>query len=327
MKIKITNEIKKILDCAGNKTRIKNAYKVYAALYIASLRKRKDSYFYVPSTFLRSINTRYSRIIELLKDASIIKYKSTFKFDPNNIFNQVESKTYSTKFGYCMQYKFLIDFEDSEVIEIEMKSGVKKRWYEVLSNSLIELGYPPEIKRDTFGRRVHYPLIQAYKTELQNKGLCIIDAQTSQPLLLWCLLKERDIIDPAYHHIFSNQLDFYDELAAELNLKDRKAAKKLFVYWINGKEHLRDNRIERLFPLATSFIRGLKKENYKNSASFFQRNEAKIWIDDLLENIPVEFALSVHDSLIIKEQDYEVVIEYCQSKYPDIRFKKKEIGD
>ncbi|MFA6150532.1 MAG: hypothetical protein WC716_04360 [Chitinophagaceae bacterium] len=327
MKIKITKEIKTILDSAGNRTRIKNAYKVYAAVYMASLRKRTDNYFYVPSTLLRSINTRYSRILELLKDASIIKYKSTFKIDPNDIFNQIESKTYSTKFGYCMQYKFLIDFEDCEVIEIDMKSGVKRRWYEVLSNSLIELGYPPEIKRDTFGRRVHYPLIQVYKTELQNKGLCIIDAKTSQPLLLWCLLKERDIIDPAYHQIFSNKLDFYNELAAELKLKDRKAAQKLFVYWINGKGKLRDYRIERLFPLATSFIRGLKNGNYKNSASFFQRNEAKIWIDDLLENIPVEFALPVHDSLIIKEQDYETVLAYCQSKYPEIRFNRKEIGE
>lgn len=325
MTIKITQKTVGILNAVGNKTRVKNAYKIYAAFYLRNFRKKNDDYFDMPSTYLRSINTRYYEIVELLLNAGIIEFKSTPKIDPKDIFNQIASKKYSADLGYCMQYRFLVDFEGAEEIDIDMSSGVKKRWYEVTSNALIELGYIPKIKRDTFGRRIHYPLIQSYKTELKNKGLCLIDAQASQPRLLWDILKEKGIFDTEYHKIFVNELDFYDELASHLKLKGRDSAKKLFVFWINGNG--RNYNIESLFPLATSFIRGLKRGYYKDSAAFLQQAEARIWIDDLLENIPVDFALPVHDSLIIKERDYETIIAYCQAKYPEIRFKRKEIGE
>ena len=74
-------------------------------------------------------------------------------------------------------------------------------------------------------------------------------------------------------------------------------------------------------PIASKFIKELKAKSYKNSAKFLQREEAKIWIDDLLNYLPVEFALPVHDCLIVKQKDCNEVLEYCIGKYPEIDFR------
>ena len=327
MKIKITPEIKKIINSLGNKTIINSGYKIYAILYSRSYRKNTEGYFDCPSTLLRSINSRYAKIRDRFLAEGILTYKQTSKIDPKDIFNSIPSKTYSSHMGYCMKYKFLVGLSKGVEMEVDMTSNRKERWYEITANSLIELGHEPKITRDSFGRRVcvHYPEISNYKIAFKNKGLCVIDAQTSQPRLLWMLMKQKDIIDSNYHQIFNNDLDLYDELKITFNLKDRKAGRDLFVQWINGNGFVPNFRIEKLYPIATSFIKGLKKIYYKDSAALLQREEAKIWIDDLLENIPIEFALPVHDSLIIKEKDFDEVLAYCTAKYPEIRFKRKDL--
>lgn len=325
MKIKITTETKELLESIGNTTRQKNAYKVYAALFALSSRKHPNGYFDVPSTYLKKINSRYKDIIDSLIKNNIIEYKQTLKIDENNIFQSRTSKCYSTQMGFCMKYRFKVDVSTGEQIEIDMSSGRKEKWYDITYNSLLSLGYLPIITRDSFGRRVHYPLIQDYKTELQNKGLCAIDSCTSQPRLLWLLMKENDIIDPDYHLIFANEQDLYTELANKFNLKDREAGRDLFSLWVNGKKHLPLKNIRSLFPIATSYIDGLKKRYYKDSAAYLQRKESAIWIDDLLANIPTDFALPVHDSIIVKVEDYDKVLAYCQAKYPELRFKRKDL--
>ncbi|OSZ82909.1 hypothetical protein CAP35_06510 [Chitinophagaceae bacterium IBVUCB1] len=326
MKIKITQKIKDIIDSLGNKTVQTSGLKIYAALYLRNKRKNTSGYFDCPSTYLRSINSRYSKIINRFIEEGIIDYLKTLKIDPNDIFQTIASKKYSSDLGYCMKYKFLVDISSGQEIEVDFNSNRKKRWYEITANSLLELGYTPEIKRDSFGRRVHYPILNNYKEELKNKGLCVIDSKTSQPRLLWLMMQKQGIIDPAYHAIFTDDaIDFYEVLAQYLNLKDRDKAKKPFTHWVNGKNEIANVKIQKLFPIATCFIRGLKKLYYKDSASYLQREEAKIWIDDLLQNIPVDFALPVHDSLIIKREDLNTVLEYCMTKYPELRFSKKEL--
>ena len=41
--------------------------------------------------------------------------------------------------------------------------------------------------------------------------------------------------------------------------------------------------------------------------------------------MPVEFAIPIHDSFIVKENDADLVLEYCKGKYSDIVFKKEKI--
>jgi hypothetical protein len=48
-------------------------------------------------------------------------------------------------------------------------------------------------------------------------------------------------------------------------------------------------------------------------------------IDDLLNNVPVDFCLTVHDSLLVKKEDSDKVLEWCIKQRPDIRFTKEMI--
>lgn len=323
MRITIPKEVITVIEGLGNKTKQKSGMKVYTALYQRSHRADKHGYFYVPSTYLEKVNYRYYTVIEKFIEGGIIKPKETIKPDPTDIFKSIKKATYSTFLGKCKQYKFLVDITQGATIDIDFSSGREFRWYEVIEYSLIQLGYEPKIIRDSFGHRVHHPVIPVYKTELINKGLAVIDARASQPTLLWLLMKERHVADTNYDFVFETNLDFYQYVCDQLQLTDRDAAKALFMFWVNSKGYVPDFGIHTLFPVASNFIKRLKAGNYKDSPAFLQRKEAEIWIDDLLQNIPVEFALPVHDSLIVKQEDLELVLAYCKEKYPDLKFETK----
>ena len=83
--------------------------------------------------------------------------------------------------------------------------------------------------------------------------------------------------------------------------------------------------IRTIFPIANTYIENFKSTDYKDFCKLLQYKESKIWVDDLLENCPTEFALTIHDSLIVKKEDVNKVLTYCKSKYPELKFKKEEI--
>jgi hypothetical protein len=292
---------------------------------MSSCRSDQYGYFECPSKYLKSINARYEEIMNRFIDECIIKPKMIYKLDMNDIFSNKKIETYSSRLGYCKKYKFLVDVRKGEKIDIDFVSGKNARWHKLTSNSLIELGYSPKITRDSFGRRVHHAAIYDYKINLRDKGLSVIDAKASQPCLLWLLMRDAGISDVAYSAIFDGKLDFYNVLVNELHLEHRQAAKDLFMFWVNSRAYVPNFKIHNLFPVASGFIEGIKCNNYKDCASLLQRKEAGIWIDDLLENAPVEFALPVHDSLIIRSEYAENVFAYFKAKYPLLDFSLKEL--
>ena len=104
-----------------------------------------------------------------------------------------------------MKYRFLIDIENGNEIEVDMVNNKSKKWYKITEKTLTALGYDNiKISRDSFGRRVHHNLTQIYKEELAGKGFCVIDAKCSQPRLLYLMMKERGIVDERYNSIFDN---------------------------------------------------------------------------------------------------------------------------
>jgi hypothetical protein len=332
MIIKITQQVKNSINSLGNRTARRSGLKVYAALYFRTERKNEHGYFDCPATYLMKVNSRYYKVINQFIKDGIIKYRTNLKPHPDDIFAPpIITKDYSKHLGYCMQYKFLINIEDGDEIEVDFSSGREYRWYSIIENSLKELGYEVKISRDSFGRRVYHTVLTEYKIALRRKDLYVIDSKASQPRLLYHVMKERRVVDANYNAIFENEIYFYDYLIAELELKGdmertpKDEAKDLFASWLNGRGYVPNFKIHSLFPVATAFLKKLKNDFYKDSAAFFQREEARIWIDDLLENIPVEFALPVHDSLIVKKEDYKAVLQYCIDKYPDLRFEYGEL--
>lgn len=322
MKIEINDPIKKIIEEIGNKTKQKNALKVYGALWSKSVLSDKNGWFPVSAKYLMSINKRYKSIIDHFILRNLIEYKVRYFEDPNDLFGSIEKKYYDTSRGITMSYRFLKPTNGYK-IDVDLISNKDKRWFTILRDSLTELGYETKIKRDVFGRRCHHPAIRNYKKDF--KGYYVIDAVCSQPRLLYLELKKRNIIDKRYNDIFENNIDFYNYIMAELDLETREDAKDLFMFWLNGDGYVPDFNIHRLFPTVSRFLKDLKRSNYKNSASLLQRIESKIWIDDILENLPTNFGIPIHDALIVKKEDSEKVLEFCESKYKDLIFDKKMI--
>lgn len=329
MIIKIPNDVKQAInEMPFNKSVKNNALKIYAALYQKSHLKNSHGYFPVASTYLQSINKRYNRILTYFIDKKIIDFYKKAYQDENDIFNTIWRKSYNKELGICAKYKFLINIETGDEINVDLVSNRTMKWWSIIEDSLIEVGLPVRISRCDFGRRVHHSGIVNYKQDFI--GYYMIDSVCSQPRLLYLLLKEKNIIDPNFNEIFENEKDFYNESATLIGIEGTKQERRdemkdLFMQWINGNGYVKNRNIHEVYPIVSSYLRSQKKGNYKNICSQLQRIESKIWIDDLLTNIPADFAIPVHDCLIVKEKDVDRVLNYCMKKYPELRFKKEII--
>lgn len=322
MIVEINDEIKKIInDMPYNKTVKNKALKIYAALYLMSKRKNSRGYFPVPSEYLKAINLRYSKIMRHFEKVGMIEAYTRPIQDSKDIFKTIHKKYYDVGKGICIKYRFIISTEGHS-IDVDMITNKHFRWYDIIQKSLLEFGFDDiKIRRDTFGRRVHHTAIQNYKEDF--KGFWIIDAQSSQPRLLWLDMKAKGIIDPEYNDIFINDKDFYLEIQHKLNIKDRDEAKELFMFWINSRGYVPDFNIHKLYPIVSNYIKQYKSGDYKSMSSHLQRIESKIWIDDILNNVKVNWALPIHDSLIVKDEDVEHVWHWIRSKYPELKITKK----
>jgi hypothetical protein len=329
MKVKLPTQVKKVInEMDYNKTVKNNAFKIYAALYLKSHLKNSNGYFPVSSEYLQSINKRYNNILSIFIEKGIIDYYKKAYQDENDIFNTIYRKSYNKEKGICSRYKFLINIETGDDIEVDMASNKYNRWFEIIEESLIESGFEVNISRDSFGRRVYHSAIRNYKTDFI--GYWTIDGVSSQPRLLYNYLKEHNIVDENFNNIFESDKDFYLETSNKLsfegsNIEKREKSKDLFLYWINGNGYVPNFQIHILYPEVSKFLKRYKKGNYKNVASLLQRTESKIWIDDLLNNIPCDWALPVHDCIIVKDSDVDKVFNYCMMKYPYVKFKKEMI--
>ena len=324
MIIEINNGIRSIINnMPYNKTVKNNAIKIYAALYLMSKRQNRFGYFPVPSEYLKAINMRYYKIIDYFEEKGMIKaYQRAFQ-DENDLFNVKYKKFYDVNKGITMKYKFLIS-TDGDSLDVDMTTNRYFRWYELIQNSLLEFGFEDiKITRDNYGRRVHHSGIRNYKEDF--KGYWVIDSIASQPRLLYLDLKRKGLVDNEYNKIFDNDLDFYNEVGYKLNIVNRDDTKELFMFWVNGRGYVPNFKIHILFPIVSKYIKSMKRGDYKDMGSYLQRLESKIWIDDLLNNIPCEWAIPVHDSLIVKEEDVDRVFDYCKIKYPELKFSKKLI--
>lgn len=328
MKVIVPKLVKYSLLDSGNVTRQRSCLKIYAALYKLEKRKNKDGYFPVPSTYLESINKYYYKAIKKFIEDGIIEYYK-FKHNDPEIFDlekKRETKGYNKQIGLCMKYRFIVDITIGEEVEVDMNSNRQKKWWKRTYESLQTLGYDNiNITRDSFGRRVHHNITQIYKEELKNRGYSVIDAKCSQPRLLYILMKSKGFYDEEYFKIFESNQDFYLYLTSKLDLNDRQQAKDLFMYFLNGNGYVPNYKMHNLFLGVSKFLSKLKNGHYKDASMFMQREEAKIWIDDILENLPVNFGITIHDSIIVRDKDVIKVLNYCREKYPEIQFELSEL--
>lgn len=334
--------IPKELDFLLKKQKRKDAelriVKVYNALVFK--KGKTNGYFSCPSAYLVKVHPRYNKVMKLLIDHNIIEFYSKKSTDIGSVFELAERKKkfYNTETGICMKYKFLIDTTVGYEYDLEIPNNLYEgeRWYNVTRNSLLELEIPNDellIKRDNFSRRLHTNITGSiepylsYKTMLSGGDYYCIDSKTSQPRLLWLFLNEIGIQDQNLNWIFENDLDFYDYIIERMPIVDRDEAKNAFTNWLNGTGYLNANHtaIREIFSTANNVLRSYKTTSYKDVCALIQYREATIFVDDLLNNVPVDFCLTMHDALIVKKKDVEVVLEYCQKRQPTLQFTVEEI--
>lgn len=240
----------------------------------------------------------------------------------------------------------------------------KQKWYMKTRYSLLQLGFQPDelnISRDNFSRRLHSNITGniggegiSYKDLLSGGDYYTIDAKTFHPRLLWLLLNDVNQNDENLSYVFENNIDFYDyiienvpsilrinnEMTESMSKMDdyvydeqhiksceRLIAKEAFMSWVNGTGYVDEDikPLTRLFPIANNYIRGYKSASYKEMCRLLQYKESKIFIDDLLNNIPLDFCLTVHDSLVVRKEDKDIALEFCKNKYPELIFILEEI--
>lgn len=347
-------EIENLLNSLKrNKTFKKSLIEVFNSLVYLKKNKPKwqfskrglsrYSYFDAPSGFLKGVNSRYKDHINiLLKNRIIDYYSKNEKLIERNLFEDdvvIRPPYYDTKKNQCIKYRFLIDIHKGKKQTILKKNPNRsKSWYKITARSLSEVGLDGIIKRDSFGRRLHtrvtmntgikldtgYSSIEltSYKDYFRmfHRGkYSVVDASCCQPTLMYEHLKSKGVIDPNFNYPFENNLDFYQYLADKGLSIDRNDAKSKYTLWQNGRYHDINDNFKNFFDISTEYIQKIKKtKGYKKMCEIITRKESKIFIDDLLSNIYLDFCLTIHDSLLVRTEDLDACLLYCNKKHGHI---------
>lgn len=119
----------------------------------------------------------------------------------------------------------------------------------------------------------------------------------------------------------------YEFVQENLGLESRKEAKNAMFEILFSKR--RNNtksksKLKKLFPTVIEWVDNYKKENGDDNFSIMlQKKESEIFIDMILNCIIKKkiFALTKHDSLIVKESDKEKVLELISDYFKLIGFE------
>ena len=164
---------------------------------------------------------------------------------------------------------------------------------------------------------------------VDNK-LCQLDVSNSQFAILGhILLKEYGLCDDDVM-VFFNEAKagtLYEYMVKELNLTKKSEAKQMMfeLFFSKNKDFsYSKERIRKLFPNVYDFVYRFKEENnYKQFAILLQKFESKLMIDDIYYKVINEnfWCLSVHDSLICKIEDKDIIENIILEAFNKIDFE------
>lgn len=332
----IPSELDELLSTIKHKKSRDSLIMIYQAMIYKDSKYNKyvdgnfNIFFPLPSNYIKKVRSNYQNYIKLLIDYEIIEYKSHNSGIDDGLYRK---KYYNTETRVCMQYRFLIDVASGREIIVDVKTEAlytDKDWYIITKSSLKQIGLPTRIGRDSFSRRLHTPItsnthvdeFESYKTFLRAyKGYGAVDIKECQPTLMFEYLNDKIEIDDNYI-----PYTIYEQI----NPLDRDKAKKEFATWLNCEINQMPVHINNTFPLITKYIKQYKSKNgSKSLGSKLQYMESTIVIDDLLNTIVdelgIDFCLTVHDSLIVKVEDLQLVNDWCSNKYKNLIFKQELI--
>jgi hypothetical protein len=327
-KIKINNRILKIIYKSDNPL---TCLRIYILIYLQSPYNNKNKYYEkydfaeIPRILFKRISSDYKKYIDYLVKNRVIEYRRNKR---NDGFNDYYTKHYSTIYHICMSYRIIEDLDRGNTFFIEHKTKNKKNYYNLvytkINNSLKLIGKEGvSVVRDKFGRRIYWEGINEYKILFKDAGYSMIDSKGCHISLLykWCQ-DNNIIIDEKIKDIFEKCKDFYEETASILKIS-RDECKKRVMLWLNSKKS--DFGFKKIYPIISRVIENMKKYNYKSLSKKLQLWESKIFIDDFIKNSPIDFALPVHDGIIVKNKDVDFMMRWMKEKTPFLNFSIKKL--
>lgn len=158
-----------------------------------------------------------------------------------------------------------------------------------------------------------------------RNNLAQIDLRNSQfAILSWVLQSKLETDDFKRFKKLSSDGDLYDYIKDVLGLESRDEGKKaMFEILFSSRKNNTSNKlkIKQEFPSVVRWIDKFKKENGdKSFAVMLQKEESKIFIDGILSTAIKKklFALTKHDSLIVKVEDKDKVLKLISDYFDKI---------
>jgi len=187
------------------------------------------------------------------------------------------------------------------------------------------------VNRNETNRRLDTNLTNLYSELVdeicRQNDLVQIDLSNSQFCFLSHLLnKKLDTPDNTLFRWLSYNGNLYTYVQEKLNLKSLKESKLLMFSLLFSSEKNTTTQkkiLKSLFPSVIDWVDRFKKENgYKKFSVELQKIESNLFIDVLLNKIKTKklFCLTKHDSLIIRRNDYEPIMEIVTKTSNEIGF-------
>jgi hypothetical protein len=159
---------------------------------------------------------------------------------------------------------------------------------------------------------------------LQN-DLIQIDLSNSQFVLLTNILERHlNTVDFKLFKELSVSGNLYDYIANKLGLKNAKNGKSLMfeVMFSSRKNNsIFKKKIKEIFPSVVGWIDDNKKENGdKEFSIMLQKIESELFIENILKRVKKHkyFCITKHDSLIVKKQDFEAIMDILKEEFTKI---------
>lgn len=164
-------------------------------------------------------------------------------------------------------------------------------------------------------------LSKDYRKFLRHKGhkLVNVDVKTCQPCLLASFYGESETEkeEKARFVKFVTDKDYYSELGSVVNIQLRAKCKTQSMLVMFGRLIHQNCAIGKafsiLFPVLAGILNEIRRFNYKDIAYKMQKMESTIMIQGALADFqrlhPEKFAVPIHDSFLIHEDDTPLVSE------------------
>lgn len=310
IEIDVPQELLDTLPEFGRSQTQRKLLEVYHALVKKSKYKRGDlGFFSVPSNYLLAINSTYNKKIQFLIDRGFIERRESYSYVGSNRFTK--------------HYR-LLKHQNLTKVNIEVPDqNDRKRWFINTQKSLKLLGCnSTNIKRDGYSGRLHHPYVKTYKRTLLE--YYAIDASACHIVLLNRLMNQESIIDPELNHALKNGL-FYESLISDYKTwRTRDEVKDSVQPIINGKRPT--NGLFKKYPVFANWLAHLKYSN-KELSRTLQFEESKVFIDGILCDLGdrLDFILTIHDSIIVREQEIQKAMDFLNENYSDFKWKVEQV--